>query len=203
MVSSYPFIRKDMVLGGYRVIKNKWGESTMEAFLGQVIMFAGAKAPEGWHVCDGSLLNINGNEALYSLIGTTYGGDGIKTFGLPDLRGRIPIGAGQGAGLTPRTLGQSGGSVTAGVNIAQFPVHTHPFYATSATATSVVPTNMVCAQNTAVTHYADTVSGAMQFKFNAKALTDAVGGWQQHANVMPSMSINFIICLSGLYPVPD
>ena len=79
-------------------------------FVGEIRLFAGAYAPANWHLCDGSLLSINTYQALYSLIGTTYGGVGVSTFGLPDLRGRIPIGQGQGTGLTNRVLGQNGGT---------------------------------------------------------------------------------------------
>ncbi|MCE5287282.1 MAG: tail fiber protein [Pelosinus sp.] len=175
----------------------------MDAYLGQVIMFAGANPPVNWHVCDGSLLNVSEYQALFTLLGATYGGDGIKTFGLPNLVGRIPIGAGTGGGLTPRTLAQAGGSTTAELTVQHIPAHTHTLYASSAAATSVVPTNMVCSQNTAVAHYTDYVQTTTKMNFNPGALTEAVGGEQQHANVMPSMAINFIICINGAYPTPN
>src|SRR6185437_6177161 len=83
--------------------------SMSDWYLGEVRLFAGSYAPDGWHLCDGSTLPVNGNEALFSLIGTTYGGNGATTFGLPDLRGRLPVGQGQGPGLTARTIGQTQG----------------------------------------------------------------------------------------------
>ena len=97
----------------------------MDGFIGEIRMFAGNYAPQNWALCDGSQLPISGNEALFSLIGTSYGGDGISTFALPDLRGRIPICQGQGNGLTPRVLGQSFGAEGVALGLSEMPSHTH------------------------------------------------------------------------------
>src|SRR5262245_54899621 len=113
----------------------------MEQFLGSLLLVPFAFAPAGWALCNGQLLSIAQNQALFSLIGATYGGDGVTTFGLPDLRGRVPIGFGQGPGLQNYALGQSGGveSTTLGVN--QLPSHNHVINVVSSAATSSNPTN--------------------------------------------------------------
>lgn len=160
-------------------------------------MFAGDYAPQGWAPCDGRMLPINGNEALYSLLDTLYGGDGVTSFGLPDLRGRLPIGMGQGPGLSNRPLGQQTGTEQATLTVAQTPTHTHAF-AAGGVATGNSPQGQVPAAVTGFNLYA---SAATADAFLAPGTVgQAVGGAQPHNNVMPSMPTSFIICLLGSYP---
>jgi microcystin-dependent protein len=169
-----------------------------EPFLGEIRMFAGNFAPRGWALCDGQLLAVSQNDALFSLLGTIYGGDGRTTFGLPDLRGRFPIHAGQGAGLSDRRLGSAGGSETVVVTTGQLPAHTHAMGASSLTGTSSSPAAAVPAAVALDAHYADppTVAGN---ELNATAV-DLTGGGQGHPNIQPFQCVNFIIALVGIYP---
>jgi len=180
-------------------------EGIMENYVGEIRIFAGNYAPDGWHLCDGTLLPIQGNEALFSLLGTTYGGNGANNFGLPDLRGRLPVGQGTGTGLTARLMGQSFGAETALVpsKTAQdprdgWPPHSHALMASSNAATSGTPgENVLAATTTAVPLY-DIQSKPMAF--DARAVVSTGGGCQPHPNVMPSSCINFIIATTGIFP---
>ncbi|MDE2463523.1 MAG: tail fiber protein, partial [Alphaproteobacteria bacterium] len=107
-----------------------------EPFLGEIRIFAGNYAPEGWHFCDGSLLSVSNNDALFALLGTTYGGDGASTFGLPDLRGRVALSMGQGPGLQNYTAGQKAGSEMVTLTIPNIPAHSHTLNAAPANATT-------------------------------------------------------------------
>lgn len=177
-------------------------------------MFAGIKPPENWLFCDGSTVQISAYQALYSLIGTLYGGDGRATFALPDLRGRIPIGTGTGTGLTARALGASGGTEVVTVSTAQMPAHTHSFSATTSPATTLIPKGMALANVSAVTVkgpnppyaplplniYQDPPTSPLQ-TLGTQAITSA-GGSAAHPNVMPSFCVNFMIATLGSYPTP-
>lgn len=177
-------------------------------YAGEIRMFSGSYAPEDWHLCDGALLPLKNYEVLYSLIGTTYGGDGVTTFGLPDLRGRIPIGQGQGANLTNRVLAQQGGSEAVALTTDTIPAHTHVFNTLKADAT----TGTLVAGRTGALAYAQGVNGARTY-MNNNAASPAVatlapssvgnsttGANQSHNNMMPSAVVNFIIALVGTYP---
>src|SRR5437868_2724707 len=122
-------------------------------YLGNVILFGGNFAPVGWAFCDGSLISISQNDALYSLLGTTYGGDGVNTFGLPDLRGRIPVHQGQGSGLSNYVMGQQGGTEAVSLTSAMLPLHSHPVLSNSAAATTTDPTNNFLAAQTSLLEY--------------------------------------------------
>ncbi len=167
-------------------------------YLGEIRMFGGNFAPKGWALCDGSLINISDNEALFSLLGTVYGGDGRTTFGLPDLRGRIPIHAGQGPGLTDRNLGAKVGDETVTLTEANLPSHNHAWYATNAAATSSSPENNVTASDLANKIYSDNTSPTSTM--SASVIEDYVGSAQSHDNMMPYQCVNFIIALVGLMP---
>lgn len=167
----------------------------MDGFLGEIRMFAGNYAPEGWALCDGRMLSIANYSALFSLLGTTYGGDGVNNFAVPDLRGRLPLGQGQGATLTPRVLGQSFGEENHLLSVAELPAHTHKVFAGGA-ATSETPTGRVPGTSAFKLY---TPLTATPEQMAANALTSA-GGGQAHANMMPTLCINFIIALSGTYP---
>jgi microcystin-dependent protein len=176
-----------------------------EAYLGEIRPFAGNYAPEGWQLCDGSLLSVNTYQELYSLIGTTYGGNGTTTFGVPDLRGRLPVGEGQGTGLTNRTVGQEGGTSTVQLTDSQMPLHTHNFQATSAVGTTnVLAGGGVLAETPAgVNRYVPpsaVTSSSFIHQMASNAITPYIGRSGAHANVMPYLAIQFIICLNGVYP---
>lgn len=160
-------------------------------------MFGGNYAPENWLPCDGRTLPIASNEVLYSLLGTTYGGDGVTSFVLPDLRGRLPIGMGQGTGLSQRPLGQKIGAEQVTLTEAQAPAHTHAF-AAGAAATGNSPQGQVLGAVTGFNLYANAATAGASLAPGTVA--QAAGGAQAHNNVMPSMPLSFIICLQGIYP---
>jgi microcystin-dependent protein len=164
--------------------------------VGEIRMFAGNYAPEGWAFCDGSLLSIAEQELLFTLIGTTYGGDGQETFALPDLRGRVPIHQGTGNGLQSYTLGEKGGTETVTLTTAQMPAHTHTAVADSAAGSQATPGGGVWAANAAAKPYG---SSAPSAAMNAAAVASS-GGGQPHENMLPFLGINYIISLSGIYP---
>lgn len=173
----------------------------MEPYVGEIRMFAGNYAPQGWALCNGSTLNIAGNEALYSLLGTRYGGDGIKTFNLPDLRGRVFVGQGAGLGLTPRALGQTGGAESVTLTASQIAAHNHTVSAASVTGSLKSPVNNLWGQSNGTKDYNNDPAG-----HNGTMAPTAIrqtGGSQAHNNMMPSMAFNFIIALIGIYPTSD
>ena len=166
-----------------------------EPFVGEIRMFAGNFAPRGWAFCDGQLLAVSQNDALFSLLGTIYGGDGRTTFGLPDLRGRIPIHAGSGPGLSPRNLGAKGGAKKVTLTVNQLPSHPHPLQASSASAISPQPQgNVPCRAG------ADMYSDDFSPVNLSSSAVSSVGGSQSHTNLMPYLCIHFIIALFGIYP---
>ena len=168
-----------------------------EPFIGEIRMFGGNFAPAGWAMCAGQLMAIAQNDALFNLIGTTYGGDGQNTFGLPDLQSRIPVHAGQGPGITQNyVLGEQAGVESVTLTTQQIPVHNHAYLASTAAANSNTPANQVIAQSTQRAVY-----------FEASTTTDLapsavvqIGGSQPHDNLMPYLAITFIISLFGVFP---
>ena len=166
-------------------------------FIGEIRMFGGNFAPLGWAFCDGQLLSTAQNDALFILIGTTYGGDGVNTFALPDLRGRIPIHMGTGAGLSQRTLGESSGTETVTLTINQLPAHDHQFIGTSSSASAASPASGVVAAPSNIDLYRPTAIPASNMAPNA--LSQA-GGSQPHDNTQSFQCISFIIALEGIYP---
>ena len=165
-------------------------------FLGEIRIFAGNFAPTGWAFCNGQLLPISQNTALFSILGTYYGGDGRSTFALPDLQGRVPMQPGQGLGLTPRQLGEALGSETHALSLPELPAHTHSLSANSANGNDDAPGGRVMARSPAgIPQFAAAPDGVM----SAGAITSA-GGSQPHNNMQPYLSLNFIIALQGIYP---
>jgi Microcystin-dependent protein len=166
-------------------------------FIGEIRMFAGSFAPAGWAMCDGQLMPISENDAMFVLLGTTYGGDGQETFGLPDLQGRVPIHAGQGPGLSQNyQLGEKAGTESVTLTVNQIPIHTHTMLASADQASTPNPQNSVLAETvTALTYINDTANAAL----NANAVTP-VGGSQPHENMMQYLVITFIISLFGIFP---
>lgn len=171
----------------------------IEAFIGSIVLFAGNFAPRGWAFCNGQILPISGYDALFSLIGTVYGGDGSTTFGLPDLRGRAAAHAGTGTGLIPIALGQKIGSNTNTLTVSQLPMHNHAINANAGTSgrnLAALPTANYPAQNQdASGNYASTAD--VQMNQNAVGVT---GANQSVNNMQPTLGLNYIICLEGVYP---
>jgi microcystin-dependent protein len=168
-----------------------------EPYIGEIRMFAGNFAPLGWAFCAGQLLPIAENDALFALIGTTYGGDGQTTFALPDLRGRIPIHMGQGAGLSNHAIGESSGTEAETLTVNQLPVHSHPFMGTSSTASATSPAGAVVASPSTIDLYRPTAVPGAALAPNALAIQ---GGSQPHDNMQPFLCISFIISLFGIFP---
>ena len=176
----------------------------MEPFIGQIIMFGGNFAPRGWAYCNGQLLSISNYSALYSLLGTTYGGDGRTTFALPDLRGRVPIHAGQGEGLTERRPGEKGGAEFVTLNVNEMPAHKHKgsgtILASDKLAEDSIPKDKVpsvLANN--VKGYSSQPTTSMR-KDCVEIIADSTGGNQPHNNMPPFQAVNYIIALEGIYP---
>jgi len=161
-------------------------------FIGEIRMFGGNFAPAGWAFCDGSLLLISDNDALFQLIGTTYGGDGQSTFALPDLRSRVPIHVGPGF-----TLGQVAGEETVTLTTAQIPAHTHGPQGNSSPGTQSSPAGGVWAQS-ALGQFS---SAAPSLSMDPGAL-GTTGGSQPHDNMVPFLAVNFILSLFGVFPSP-
>ena len=164
-----------------------------EPFLSEVRMMSFVFPPKGWALCDGQLLPINQNQALFSLLGTTFGGDGRVNFALPDLRARTPIHAGSG-----HTLGERGGESSHTLSIAELPTHTHELKATSGDGGQVVPATGLLAKAAPANPYSTPTNlGAM----NAASIANT-GGSQAHLNMQPFLTISFCIALQGIFPSP-
>jgi len=169
-------------------------------FIAEIIMFGGNFAPRGWALCDGQLLPINQHQALFSLLGTTYGGDGRTTFGLPDLRGRVAMHAGTGPGLSPRSLGQKGGSERERLAAHEIPSHNHAANCVAPAGNSNDAVNNYWADDAGVSSGTyHTGAGASLSQMNGNAIGHA-GGGQPHDNVQPYQCVNHIIALWGVFP---
>jgi microcystin-dependent protein len=170
-----------------------------EPFLGQIMIFAGNFAPRGWALCNGQLLAISQNTALFSILGTYYGGNGTTTFALPNLQGRVPIHSGNGTGLSPYVVGQNGGTETVTLLTTQMPSHTHLANVDGAASGKPTPSG----------NFLGTVGGTSQDKvyssgpsnatMNATAI-GAAGGSQPHANIEPYLALTFCIATQGIFP---
>lgn len=192
----------------------------MNAILGQIILFAGNFTPVGWKPCDGLLMNIAENSALFSILGTIYGGDGRVTFALPDLRGRVPIGVGSSPAPhsgPPYQIGQRGGQERVTLQANQIPAHNHRVVATlstttqfacgSALGTSGDPHGKYLASNAAGNNtYASNLNNPVNLAGEAVIIeaemrgdTQAAGGGQAHYNMAPFLAMNYIICVEGIY----
>ncbi|MCR8846361.1 tail fiber protein [Paenibacillus sp. SC116] len=163
-----------------------------EPYLGEIRMFAGNYAPTGWALCNGQLLSIAENEALFILVGNTYGGDGQTTFGLPNLQSRIPIHR-----STKYPLGNLGGTETVTLTTGQLPAHTHLALSVETTGNTASPVNALWA-GAPTTNFGQGQQGTL-VPMNAQSITPT-GGSQPHDNMMPSMTISFIIAIYGVFP---
>jgi microcystin-dependent protein len=172
-----------------------------DQYVGEIRLFAGDYAPQYWAFCDGSLLSIAGNEALYSLIGITYGGDGVNQFALPDLRGRVPIGQGNlltASGSVAFTVGQKGGNESVTLTTDNMPVHSHMASVQSGSGTSPNPTGNYWAAP-GITQYVTSPDTATIRTMNAASVTNT-GNNAPHENRMSSIAMNYIIAVFGIYP---
>jgi microcystin-dependent protein len=163
-----------------------------EPFLSEIRIMSFVFAPKGWALCNGQLLPINQNQALFSLLGTTFGGDGRVNFALPDVRGRTPIHVGSG-----HTLGERGGEQAHTLSIAELPTHTHVLQGVNVNAATVTPTGNSVANSTAVYHAPTSL-----VSLNPGSVTN-VGGSQAHLNMQPFLTLSFCIALQGIFPSPN
>ncbi len=171
-------------------------KAQLEPYLGQIIIVPYNFTPVGWQFCQGQLLPISQNTALFSLIGTTFGGDGVHTFALPDLRGRVPVGTGQGPGLSPIIIGEAYGAETYTLTVEQLPAHSHPLMASTLEAAVVSPTNAVLGSKARVPLY----SGVSDLTTMSAASVGETGGNQPYPVRNPYVGLNYIIAMQGIYP---
>ena len=179
-----------------RVSKGEAATQSTTPYLGEIMLFAGNFAPVGWMACDGQVLSIALYQALFSILGTNFGGDGRTTFGLPDLRGRAPIHFGQGPGLSAHAVGEMSGVEAVTLLSSQMPAHNHPAVADSGVGTSDAPANLVPARNAA---------GAPQYAVgNGTAMSAAhigvAGGGLPHNNMPPYLVMTYCIAITGVFP---
>lgn len=167
-----------------------------QPFIGEIRLFAGNFAPTNWALCDGQLLAISENEALFALIGTTYGGDGVSNFALPDLRSRVPVHQGTGTTGFPYIAGEVGGEESVVLDVRQIPAHAHVVAARPVPGTSTSPAGDVLAGGTVVSRYSGTTPAT---SMQARSV-NTFGSGQAHSNIQPYLALNFIIALVGVFP---
>ena len=166
-------------------------------FLADIMIVGFNFAPRGWAQCNGQILSINQNQSLFALLGTTFGGDGRTTFGLPDMRGRAPLHVGTGPGGTNRSSGEKGGQDKVALTTAQMPAHTHQLNASTDDATALTPGgNLPGTVVPAFNVYGDTANAGG----NPDQVTPTTGGGQRHNNLQPYLTLKFVIALQGLFP---
>ncbi len=169
----------------------------MDPFLGQILLFAGNYAPRGWALCDGQELPISANQPLFTILGTTYGGDGRTTFALPDFRGRAPVHAGQGPGLSARHLGGRFGSESVSLTELEIPAHSHQVACEAGQGTAGTPAGNFLGGDRAG---ADDLYAGQGASVMNLGMIKKTGGSRPHGNMQPSIGINYIIALQGTYP---
>jgi len=171
-----------------------------EGFIGEIRIFAGNYAPVGWLLCNGQSVNVTDYETLYALIGNTYGSTGNMTFNLPNLNATLPIGQGNGLGLTPRAIGATMGEASVQLTSAQLPLHTHSIMASTAAASTVTPgPSLTLGTPTAFFYDTGAAASGSIFAMDQQALT-AAGSGLPHDNHMPTLSLTYIIATTGLFP---
>ncbi len=169
-----------------------------DPFIGEIRIFGGNFAPKNWALCQGQVLAISQNTALFSILGTAFGGDGIRTFGLPNLQGNAPMGTGNGPGLTPRVIGELGGSPTVALNQLEIPAHSHLVNVLESNATTNQPQgNVLATTSTNIAPYVTPDSNMTPL--NPQTIATA-GQSVPHNNMQPYLGMTFIIALQGIYP---
>jgi microcystin-dependent protein len=176
-----------------------------QPYLSQILLFGGNYAPKNYALCNGQLLAINQNAALFSLLGTTYGGNGVTTFALPNFQSSLPVSWGQGLGLSFYNLGQVGGAPTVTLNQSTVPSHTHNFMASTSTSATTSPSvggNLPGSPPASGANFYATPPGnpPLQPQAMGAASCSTIGSNQSHTNLMPSLCITFAICISGVFP---
>lgn len=169
-------------------------------FLGQLLLVGFNFPPYQWASCSGQLLAISSNTALFSLLGTNFGGDGRSTFGLPNLQGAVAVGAGQGAGLSIYDVGETGGTQNETLNTSTIPPHSHTPHGAPLPATETDPTGNAFAKSQAGNIYNNTSPTPPTSQMNAAAITPFPGGNLPHNNMMPYLALNWVIALTGIFP---
>jgi microcystin-dependent protein len=175
-----------------------------DQFIGEIRLFGFPRVPDGWLACNGSLQSITNFDVLYGLIGTTFGGDGISTFGIPDLRGRVPLSYGNGPNLTPRVMGQSFGEPTHTLLTTEMPSHSHALLSTTRPGTTATPAQSVhlATSNTSTKPLYAPQASVSSYSVMAPSLTNS-GNSLPHDNMMPTLTCNYCIAYSGIYPSPS
>lgn len=170
-------------------------------YVGEIRLFSFPRVPVGWLACDGSMQPISEYDVLFTLLGTTFGGDGATTFCVPDLRGRVPLHQGTGSGLSSRVMGELDGTESVTLISNQLPAHTHTANATKNSASATVPSQNVIpgALTTTDTMYATDLTGASAFTLAANAVSTQ-GGNQPHDNTMPTLTVSYCIAYQGIFP---
>ncbi len=172
-----------------------------DQFVGEIRLFAGTYAPQGWAFCDGTVLTISGNDTLYAVLGFTYGGNGSTTFALPDLRGRAPIHQGQGPGLTNRQIGLKFGTESVTITSNQLTNHSHLFCASGSNATEQTISGKVLAATPSGDNFYVAEPTDPDLKLDlVNGVVGSIGGGQYHDNRMPFLALNYIIALNGYFP---
>lgn len=175
----------------------------MDPYIGTILLFAFPRIPDGWAICDGSLLSIAEYEPLFVLLGTTYGGNGTTTFALPDLRGRVPIHQGSGPGLTTRVMGESAGLETVTINGGTMAAHGHPLAASSSTppagGTATPGPTVLFGTGVGLNPYTASTAGGVAELMAPQTIAPNAGG-SAHQNMMPTLVGNYCIALYGIFP---
>lgn len=173
-----------------------------DQFIGEIRLFGFPRIPDGWLACNGTLQSIANFEILYQLIGTTYGGDGINTFGIPDLRGRVPLSYGNGPNLTPRVMGQSFGEPTHTLLSTEMPSHSHALLSTTNAGTIATPAPSVhlATSNISTKPLYAPQAGVASYSVMARSSLNLTGNSLPHDNMMPTLTCNYCIAYSGIFP---
>ncbi|MFZ1677588.1 MAG: tail fiber protein [Saprospiraceae bacterium] len=169
----------------------------MDPFVAEIRIFSGNFAPKGWSTCDGQLMPISQNTALFSLLGTMYGGDGRSTFGLPDLQDSVPMFWGQGPGLSLRSLGETGGSANVTIIASEFPAHNHNILGAADPGDTNIAKGNAITRSAGGSVYNATLTNAAQL---APTALNVIGGSLPHNNMQPVLTLLFIIALQGVFP---
>jgi microcystin-dependent protein len=175
-----------------------------DQFIGEIRLFGFPRIPDGWLACNGTLQSIANFDVLYSLIGTTYGGDGVTTFGIPDLRGRVPLSQGTGLNLTPRVMGQSFGEPTHTLRSTEMPSHSHALLSTTRPGTTATPAQSVhlATSSTSSKPLYAPQAGVSSYNVMAPSSLNQTGNGLPHDNMMPTLTCNYCIAYYGIYPSP-
>ncbi|QJD95222.1 phage tail protein [Mucilaginibacter robiniae] len=172
----------------------------VEAYIGEIRMFAGNYAPEGWAFCNGQIMSISSNDILFTLLGTTYGGDGVSTFALPDLQGRVPVHNGTGVGLNPIALGEAGGVTSVSITTANVPPHTHLVNAANEAGTTSTPGSNLISNSAGRAVYVQGSSSPDLSAMSSQSVSPAGVTNINESIMQPYRAISFIIALTGVFP---